>query len=187
MTARRVRSWVQHSRAAHKRLMPSLFGLYATVAVVVGTAAPAAESNATAAFVQLSSLAGKWQAVGDDHDISVTYTLIADGSTLVEDDQPAQSANMMTMFSVDGDHLIATHYCSAGNQPQMTTKAITDPPSKSLAFSLVRVTGMTTADDWHNTGLKLLLEDKDHLTQTWTYTSGGKAGTRIFHLMREAP
>jgi hypothetical protein len=25
------------------------------------------------------------------------------------------------MFSVDGDHLIATHYCSAGNQPQMTT------------------------------------------------------------------
>jgi hypothetical protein len=187
MTARHVRSWAQRSRAAHKRVMPSLFGLYAAVAVVVGTAAPAAESNATAAFEQLSSLAGKWQAVGDDHDISVTYTLIADRSTLVEDDQPAQSANMMTMFSVDGDHLIAIHYCSAGNQPQMATKTITDPQSKSLTFSLVRVTGMRAADNWHNTGLELLLEDKDHLTQTWTYRSGGKAGTRIVHLVREAP
>jgi hypothetical protein len=187
MTARYVCSVVQHSRAVHRHALRSVFGLYAAVAVVVGTAAPAEESNATAAFAQLSSLAGKWKGVGDDHDILVTYTLIADGSTLVEDDQPAQGANMMTMFSVDGDHLIATHYCSAGNQPQMTTKAITDPRSKSLAFSLVRVTGMTTADDWHNTGLKLLLEDKDHLTQTWTYTSGGKAGTRTFHLVREAP
>jgi hypothetical protein len=187
MTARHVRSWVQHARAAHKRLVPSLFGLYATVAVVVGAAAPAAESNATAAFVQLSSLAGKWEAVGDDQDISVTYTLIAGGSTLVEDDQLGQRANMMTMFSVDGDHLIAVHYCSAGNQPQMATKTITDPQSKSMAFSLVRVTGLRAADDWHNTGLELLLEDKDHLTQTWTYRSGGKAGTRIVHLVREAP
>ena len=66
MTAGHVRSWVQHSRAAHKLVMPSLFGLYATVAVVVGAAAPAAESNATAAFEQLSSLAGKSQAVGDE-------------------------------------------------------------------------------------------------------------------------
>jgi hypothetical protein len=187
MTAGHVRSWVQHSRAAHKLVMPSLFGLYATVAVVVGAAAPAAESNATAAFVQLSSLAGKWQAVGDDHDISVMYTLIADGSTLVEEDRPARSANMMTMFSVDGDHLIAIHYCSAGNQPQMATKTITDPQSKSMAFSLVRVTGLSAADDWHNTGLELLIEDKDHLTQTWTYRSGGKTGTRIVHLVREAP
>lgn len=177
---------VQHSRAAHERAMRSLLGLYAAVAVAVGTAAPAEESNSTAAFAQLSSLAGKWRAVGNDHNISVTYTLIADGSTLVEDDQPAQGANMMTMFSVDGDHLIATHYCSAGNQPQMTTKAIAEPQSKSLAFSLVRVTGMKTADDWHNTGLELLLEDKGHLTQTWTYTSGGKVGTRVVHLVREA-
>jgi hypothetical protein len=68
----------------------------------------------------------------------------------------------------------------------MATKAIADPLSKAFAFFLVRVTGMKTPGDWHNTGLQLLLEDKDHLTQTWTYASAGKTGTRIFHLTRAA-
>lgn len=179
------RSSVQDPSATHKRAMPFLISFCAAVTVMAGTSAPAEKSKTTAAFAKLSTLVGKWR--GDDHNISVTYTLIADGSTLVENDQPAQGANMMTMFSVDSDHLIATHYCSAGNQPQMSTKVIADPRSKYFAFFLIRVTGMTTPDDWHNTGLKLLLEDKDHLTQTWTYKSAGKTGTRIVRLTREAP
>ncbi len=91
----------------------------------------------------------------------------------------------MTMFSVDGDHLIATHYCAAGNQPQMLTETITEPQNKSLVFSLVRVTGMKTPEDWHNTGLEVLLEDKDHLAQKWTYLYKGKTGTTNFHFTRK--
>lgn len=72
---------------------------------------------------------------------------------------------MITMFSVDGDRLIATHYCSAGNQPQMVTDTISEPQNKPLVFSLVRVTGMKTPEDWHNTDLEIQLEDQDHLTQ----------------------
>jgi len=55
---------------------------------------------------------------------------------------------MVTMFSVVGDHLVATHYCSAGNQPQMVTEPIADPQKNVLAFSLVaHITGMTTPDE----------------------------------------
>src|SRR5262249_37047806 len=97
----------------------------------------------------------------------------------------AQGAVMMTVFSVDGDHLIATHYCAAGNQPQMATQRITDPQNNALVFSLVRVTGMKTPEDWHNTGLEVLLEDKDHLTQRWTYLYKGKTGTTVFHFARK--
>ena len=57
---------------------------------------------------------------------------------------------MITMFAVDGDHLLATRYCSVGNQPQMTTKAITQPLSKNSSVSLARVTGMATPGEWHN-------------------------------------
>jgi hypothetical protein len=46
----------------------------------------------------------------------------------------------------------------------MTSKAITQPISRSLPFSLVRVTGMITPEDWHNTGLIMTLEDAQHLT-----------------------
>lgn len=91
----------------------------------------------------------------------------------------------MTMFSVDGDHLIAAHYCSADNQPQMTTATIVAPQSGTLVFSLVRVTGMATPEDWHKTGLEVLLRDKDHFTEKWTYSYRGKTGTSTFQFTRQ--
>ena len=51
-------------------------------------------------------------------------------------------------------------------------------------ISLVRVTGLKTPDDWHNTGLTVILDDKDHITQRWTYLDKGKTGTTIFHYER---
>jgi len=153
--------------------------------VLIGTTiAQAEKSKSTAAFEQLSSLVGVWKGVQDGIDITLTYTLTADGSTLMEEFRPAKGAVMMTMFSVDGDHLVATHYCSAGNQPQMVTETIAELQNKVLVFSLVRVTGMKTPEDWHNTGLEILLED-DHLTQKWTYLYKGKTGTTIFHFTRK--
>jgi hypothetical protein len=93
---------------------------------------------------------------------------------------------MITMFTVDGDHLIATHYCSAKNQPQMATSAITDV-QKPLAFSLVRVTGLKSPDEFHNTGLTVIQEDNDHLTQNWKYQTKGKSGENVFHFTRVRP
>jgi hypothetical protein len=154
--------------------------------VLIGTTiAQAEKSNSAIAFEQLSSLVGQWTGVQDGVEITLTYTLTADGSTLMEEFRPAKGPVMMTMFTVDGDHLIATHYCSAGNQPQMVTESITDPQSKTVVFSLVRVTGMHSSEDWHNTGLEVLLEDADHLTQKWTYLYKGKTGTTIFHFTRK--
>jgi hypothetical protein len=156
--------------------------------VLLGTAITQAQKSKSAAvFEQLSSLVGVWTGVQDGIDITVTYTLTANGSTLMEEFRPEKGAVMMTMFSVDGDHLIATHYCAAGNQPQMATAGITEGQNKALVFSLVRVTGMKTPEDWHNTGLEVLLEDKDHLAQKWTYLYKGKTGTRLFHFTRKQP
>ncbi len=160
--------------------------LWAATVLPPGAAVSQAnQSKSTAAFEQLSSLAGEWKGVQDGIAITLTYTLTADGSTLMEEFRPAKGPVMITMFTVDGDHLLATHYCSAGNQPHMSTRAIEDPHSKSLSFSLERVTGMKTPDDWHNTGLEVVLEDKDHLTQNWSYLYKGKTGTTTFHFTRK--
>jgi len=138
------------------------------VAGVAGTAA-AEQSPSSLAFEHLASLVGEWQGVEAGTEIQLTYALTADGSALMEEFRPKNGPMMVTLFSVDGDHLIATHYCSARNQPQMATAAITEPQAKSLAFSLIRVTGLKSPDDWHNTGLVVTLDDSDHFTQEWTY------------------
>ena len=150
-----------------------------------GTAQVAEKPKSDVAFAQLSSLVGEWEGVHDGTDITVSYSMTADGSALMEEFHPVNKPVMITMFSVDGDHLVATHYCSAGNQPQMATGTITDPKGRILSFSLVRITGMKTPDDWHNTGLKIQLEDKNHLTQMWTWEYQGNAGKTVFRFSRK--
>ncbi|HWC18397.1 MAG TPA: hypothetical protein VG498_15350, partial [Terriglobales bacterium] len=124
--------------------------LYVFETAVAVLAQPQDSSKSAAAFRQLTSLVGEWEAVQEGVPVKETYTLTANGSVLMSETKPADSQPMITMFTVDGDHLIATHYCVAGNQPQMVTEVPGDL-DKGLTFSLERVTGMKTPDDWHNT------------------------------------
>src|SRR5919202_6385105 len=148
---------------------PYILAVVIACVLVGAVVTPAAEKpNSILAFEHLTSLVGEWKGTQDGTEMRLTYTLTANGSALMEEFRAGETV-MITMFTVDGDHLIATHYCSAGNQPQMMTKAITDPSAKSLTFSLAHVHGMKTPGDWHNTGLTVTLEDNRHLTQVWTY------------------
>src|SRR5437773_1135275 len=154
------------------------------IALVAITASAAADkTKSEEAFDRLVSLKGEWEGQHDGVKIHVTYTLTANGSALMEQFRPESGPVMITMFIVDGNHLIATHYCSAKNQPQMATSAITDP-QKPLAFSLTHITGLKSPDDWHNTGLTVIQEDDDHLTQEWTYQSKKKSGKRTLRFSR---
>ena len=164
--------------------------LFTTVGMMVLVAAAASlaadKIKSEEAFDRLTSLKGEWKGEQKGVKISVIYTLTANGSALMEEFRPDSGPVMITIFTVDGDHLIATHYCSAKNQPQMVTSAITDA-QKPLAFALARITGLKSPDDWHNTGLTVIQEDNDHLTQEWTYQSKGKSGKTIFRYTRIQP
>ena len=164
-----------------KRTLLSAVGVMALVAGAASLAADKTKSEQ--AFDRLVSLKGEWKGEQEGVKISVIYTLTANGSALMEEFRPESGPVMITLFTVDGDHLIATHYCSAKNQPQMVTSAITDV-QKPLAFSLARITGLKSPDDWHNTGLTVTQEDNDHLTQEWTYQSKGKTGKSVFRYTR---
>jgi hypothetical protein len=164
--------------------------LLLTVAVLAITILAAAQNPAvpptksTTTFTQMKALVGEWEAVQDGESVKETYTLTANGSALMAETRSANEPAMITMFTVDGDHLIATHYCIAGNQPQMVT-GVPDDLQKGVTFTLARVTGMKTPDDWHNTGVTITLEDPNHMTQKWTYLYKGKTGTGVFHFTRK--
>src|SRR5206468_2930631 len=154
--------------------------------LLVAASLPADKTKSEEAFDRLTSLKGEWKGEQKGVKISLIYTLTANGSVLMEEFRPESGPVMITMFTVDGDHLIATHYCSAKNQPQMVTSAITDA-QKPLAFALARITGLKSPDNWHNTGLTVIQEDNDHLTQEWIYQSKGKSGKTVFRYTRLTP
>jgi hypothetical protein len=163
-----------------------VFGSIGMSLVLVASVAFAADKTKSEdAFDRLTFLKGQW--VGEAFGVKTTliYTLTANGSALMEQCRPEKRSEMITIFTIDGDHLIATHYCSAKNQPQMATPAITDA-QQPLAFSLVRVTGLKSPDAFHNTGLTVIQEGNNHLTQEWLYESKGKTGKNVFHFTRVA-
>ena len=161
-----------------------VFGSVGVALVAMASAALAGDkTKSEQAFDRLTSLQGEWKGETGGVNTTLIYTLTANGSALMERCRPEKGPEMITMFTVDGDHLIATHYCSARNQPQMATSPITDA-QKPLEFSLVRVTGLQSPDDFHNTGLTVIQEDNDHLTQEWSYQHRGKTGKNIFRFTR---
>src|SRR5207247_10742870 len=118
----------------------AVFGMVGMALFVAASATFGADkTKSEEAFDRLAALKGEWRGEQEGVKISLIYTLTANGSALMEEFRPESGAVMITMFTVDGDHLIATHYCSAKNQPQMMTSAITDV-QKPLAFYLDRIT-----------------------------------------------
>jgi len=153
------------------------------LAIAIAANAENQNTRSTATFAQMKSLVGEWKAVQEGVPVTETYKLTANDTALMAETRSANEPAMITMITVDGDRLIATHYCTAGNQPQMVAASPGDL-HKGVAFTLERVTGMKTADDWHNTGITIALDDANHMTQTWTYLYKGKAGTTVFHYTR---
>ncbi|MGB2667441.1 MAG: hypothetical protein WAK48_25800 [Candidatus Acidiferrum sp.] len=139
-------------------------------------------ARTTPAFDQLKSLSGEWM----DKDSSGTpvkvISVVFNGSVVMEHLQPAKETEMITMYSLDGDGIIVTHYCAAGKQPTMQTAP--SPANGKYDFTLVRVSGTKTQDEGHMSALVLSIPDKDHLTQTWTFDDHGKSMVNTFTYTR---
>src|SRR5437867_11892657 len=97
-----------------------LFGSVSMMALVLAADHLAADKTTSEeTFDRLATLKGEWRGEQQGVKINFIYTLTANGSALMEECRPESGPVMIRMFNVDGDHLIATHYCSAKNQPQM--------------------------------------------------------------------
>jgi hypothetical protein len=161
-------------------------GLLTLAVLISATPRMSANEKTTGvlAFDQLKTLVGEWEGKNEGGPVKITYTLVSGGTALMERMQPATEAEMITMYSADGDKIVVTHYCSEGNQPSMKTETLKATANK-YSFSLVSVSGLKSPDAEHMTGLVLTLLDKDHLKQEWTYTDKGKTSTNSFEFRRK--
>src|SRR5208337_2873953 len=169
-------------------LLPRTFGLL-LLTVSLGAFAAAQEmhpsARSTPAFDQLKSLAGEWERTSSQGSkVHLTYQVVSNGSVLMERLKSGDMSEMITMYSQDGDHIVVTHYCSAGNQPTMQTPTATAETGK-YDFSFVRVSGTKTPDEGHMVALSVTMPDKDHLTQVWTFDDHGKSMVETFTYTRK--
>jgi hypothetical protein len=132
---------------------------------------PAGEAHdAAALFDKLAGLAGTWTGEANGGaKVKFEYTLTGGGTTLVENQDI--HGGMMTMYSLDGDRVVMTHYCGTGNQPRMAASGLA---GETAEFKFVDATGMKDANDAHMHELAITFAADGTLQQDWTLYADGK-------------
>jgi hypothetical protein len=143
------------------------------------------ESKSNAAFDRMKSLEGTWEGSGPKGmNVRVSYKVVSAGSAVLETiDHSGMEGAMVSVYHLDGDKLMMTHYCSAGNQPSMR---MTKSSPASIAFAMFDVTNLASKDDLYMNNLVVTWADKDHITEEWTSHAKGKdSPPHVFKLERK--
>ena len=138
-----------------------------------------AASDAQKAFEKLKTLAGTWQGSLMGMPINVTLRVTSSGNAILhEATSSARPDDPITMFYVEGDRLLATHYCDSGNRPRMEGKM--SPDGKRIEFSLVDVVGNTQHGYMGNIVFNFI--DASHHTEDGSWTLPGNKPPYQIHI-----
>jgi hypothetical protein len=106
------------------------------------TGAAVAQSDAKKAFEKLKTLSGSWQGTVMDMSVNLTIRLASSGTAILHEataDGKRPPDHEITMFYVEGDRLLAAHYCDAGNRVRLEGKM--SPDGKKIEFNFLDVAG----------------------------------------------
>ncbi|MEZ5356592.1 MAG: hypothetical protein R2762_28485 [Bryobacteraceae bacterium] len=138
---------------------------------------PGAEPGpAQRAFGELKKLEGEWKGTtGGGEAVAVSYRLTAGGTVLMEDFEFAgkKGSRMTTMYHLDGERILLTHYCMAGNQPRMAA-TVSSAGATTLDFQFIDATNLTSPDAGHMHHAVIRLLGPDRLQSAWTYRKDGR-------------
>ena len=143
-----------------------------------------ATSDAQAAFEKLKALAGTWVAelsmdpASDEFNGrlgQVSLRVTSRGNALVHElslsgipDHP------VTVFYLEGDRLMATHYCDAGNRPRFV--GTLSPDGTRLVFEFLDLSGGEEFGHMHN--IAFTFGDENTHAEEWTYMMPGDNAAR---------
>jgi hypothetical protein len=146
-----------------------------------GQEVDAQQASAQLPFDRLKTLAGNWKGQaamgpqsGMNAPVRVSLRVTSGGAALMHemvpegrsDDPSRGDDDPITMFYIDGDRLILTHYCDSGkNRPRMVGRL--SPDGKTVEFDFLDVSGGTRDGHMHHAVFTLV--DADHHTEDWTY------------------
>jgi hypothetical protein len=154
-----------------------------TIAIVLCASFALAQSTSQKSFATLKALKGDWEGKNNQgQPLKVSFRETAGGSALMSEIHGHGPENMVSMIHLDGDRLMMTHYCGAGNQPRM--KGMLAPDGKSVTFDFIDATNLSSPDAGHMNHVVFAMPDADHHTEEWTFLDHGKEMKELFTLQR---
>lgn len=151
-----------------------------------GTRVVPVASPATAArFDAMKKLAGRWENTETEPGqppAVCEFKVVAGGSVLVETMLPGTPYEMVNTYSMDGNDIVATHYCAMGNQPRMKLDGGSDT---DFPFVNTGVTNLHKAGGDSMLDVRIEMKGPDAYTATWRGRADGKIGEHaVFRMKR---
>src|SRR5262249_17717977 len=138
----------QRSRMMMCRAVASMLAIAMFVVAIPTRAGDKTAPSNAQRFETLKKLAGAWVEVGQDgkatDKVVSSIRVTAAGSAIEERLFPGSDHEMVTLYHLDGDDLVLTHYCSLGNQPRLRAEPGKDV--NTIVFTFVSATNLKSKD-----------------------------------------
>lgn len=160
-------------RGWHKpSMIRKTFAIAAMLALASSAMAEdAAPTSAEAQFAQILSWEGRWQ-VAETDALQIVFEVTARGKTVVERWETAAGLHSITVYHLDGDAVVATHYCPQGNQPRLQS---VPGDAGAIAFEFRDITGFDEGES-HQFALDYTSREDGSLVRSEVYRSAEGPG-----------
>ncbi|KAA3618059.1 MAG: hypothetical protein DWQ05_08425 [Calditrichaeota bacterium] len=137
-------------------------------------------------FDKIKSLAGTWHGVSPKGAATVvSWEVVSEGSAVLERMSTEGESPMITMYHLDGKHLMMTHYCSVKNQPRMRAE-FSEIDDNSVRFSFLDITNFTKKSEGHMQKMAINIKDENNVETVWTFAKDGKEHEALFKLKKKS-
>ncbi len=174
-----------------KRLLPVLLLVFLTAQGLVANSADESAiraHDAHSAFEVLKAMAGTWKGTvaadgGEARETEIVYEVRSAGHSVVQTFSPGKPHEMFSVYHLDGDDLLMTHYCAIGNSPKMKFKATGEPGQLKWEFN--GGANLDPAKDAHaHEGHMMITGPDSYVSESIGWNDGGPASKRTFTMKR---
>lgn len=170
-----------------------LMAVVALFSLVAAQEHQPAQRQAVPEFDKLKTLAGNWAGTYNGPaeppktgnvtmPVKANFRAVSNGTAVVLTSDGGTDQEMITVFHPDGASLMATHYCSIGNQPRMRMVPSSDP--NKLVFKFSDITNLAPTQPGHIKDLTITFLGPDHHVEEWTSVAAGKEAVARFDMRR---
>ncbi len=119
---------------------------------------------------EISKLTGDWELTdeGGQKYLASKFAVTSGGSAVREIMFPGQEHEMTNLYHMDGDVLVCTHYCAAGNQPRMVAASFEESEEGTVfQFEFDSVSNLRESHDHYMGNMTLTIQNDGRVRQDW--------------------
>lgn len=132
-------------------------------------------STSIIAFEALRGLAGQWRDINST--TLVEYRESANGSNVIETwTWPEKEIESLTIYFLDSNQLVATHYCPLGNQP--TLNYVPTLTENRFDFHYVSATNLPDQNNDHCESFWIEIIENNEFVRSESYRENGTLDTQ---------